>query len=325
LQLKPAPELVARFAERLDRLVPPDASIGVAVSGGPDSLALLLLAAAARPGRIEAATVDHALRPGSAAEAAAVAGLCERLKVQHSTLTAPWDQPPQTAVQERARGERYRLLGLWVAQRGLAALATAHHLEDQAETLLMRLARGAGVRGLGAMRPLGPLPGSREKLVRPLLTWSRAELGEICQAAGLDPVRDPSNEDDRFERVRVRKALAAGEWLDPRAIARSASNLAAADIALDWAAAREWERSVSHAEQQIAYAPGEAPLELRRRIVARAVALLATEGKAAGFRGQEIDELLEALRSGQTATLRGVRCSGGEMWTFAPAPPRRRG
>lgn len=324
MQLKPEPGIVARFAADLDRLVPADTGIGVAVSGGPDSLALLLLACAARPGKIEAATVDHALRPESAAEAKRVADLCEQLGVPHSTLTAQWHEPPETAVQERARAERYRLLGGWLAERGLGALATAHHLDDQAETLLMRLIRGAGVRGLAAIRPIAPVPGGRDKLVRPLLGWSRQELGRVCQAAGVAPVTDPSNDDEQFERVRVRKALAEADWLDPQGLARSAAYLAAADVALDWAAAREWDRSVDSTEQGIAYRPGAAPREIRRRIAARAVAMLATEGKGAGLRGREVERILGILRSGGAATLRGVRCSGGDVWTFAPAPPRRR-
>lgn len=324
MQLAPNPELVARFAAGLDRLVAADAGIGVAVSGGPDSLALLLLAAAARPGKIEAATVDHALRPESAAEAQRVADLCGQLGVPHSILTAQWRAPPETAIQERARAERYRLLRGWLDQRSLGALATAHHLDDQAETLLMRLTRGAGVRGLAAIRPLGSVPGSRQKLVRPLLGWSRLELGQVCQAAGVDPVSDPSNDDEQFERVRMRRAMAEADWLDPRALARSAANLAMADVALDWAAAREWDRSVDSSARGIAYRPDTAPREIRRRIAARAVAMLATEGKGAGLRGREIDGLLGILRSGRAATLRGVRCSGGEVWTFAPAPPRRR-
>lgn len=323
MQLAPDPDLVARFAAGLDRLLPPGESIGVAVSGGSDSFALLLLAAAARPGKIEAASVDHKLRVESAAEAQRVAEVCKLLGVPHFILTAAWDSPPDTAIQQRARAERYRLLGGWLAERKLAALATAHHADDQAETLLMRLTRGAGVRGLAAIRALGPVPGSRHKLVRPLLGWNRSELQQLCEAAGVDPVSDPSNDDEQFERVRVRKALAKAEWLDPQALARSAASLAAADLALEWAAAGEWERLVDSAGGRIAYRPGEAPVEIRRRIAGRAVTLLATEGDGAALRGGEIDRLLGVLRSGRTATLRGVRCSGGEVWTFAPARPRR--
>src|SRR5436305_6193565 len=109
----PEQPLVERFRADLDALIPPDEPVGVAVSGGPDSLALLLLAAAARPGRIEAATVDHALRTGSRDEAETVAAICAHLGAPHAILTAAWDEKPITAIQQRAREERYRVLGQW--------------------------------------------------------------------------------------------------------------------------------------------------------------------------------------------------------------------
>jgi tRNA(Ile)-lysidine synthase len=311
-----------RFASNLDRLVEPQARIGVAVSGGPDSVALLLMAAAARPGRVEAATVDHVLRTGSRHEAEMVGTLCRTLAVPHSILTARWDQPPETAIEERARKERYRLLGYWAEERGLGAIVTAHHAEDQAETVLMRLARGSGVRGLAAIRPRSIASGAHVKLVRPLLRWRRSELEAICSRAGVEPVRDPSNDDEQFERVRVRRSLAELPWLDAGAIARSAAYLSEADDALKWAADNEWRRAVDEHRDRIAYRPGSAPSEIVRRIVARAVRQLATEGDA-DLRGSELDRLLAALRNGDSATLRGVLCSGGSMWKFTRAAPRR--
>lgn len=319
----PGLDVLARFAADLDRLSARGERIGVAVSGGPDSLALLLLASAARPGQVEAATVDHALRPESRLEAARVAALCGRLGVPHATLKVEWRQPPTTAIQERARDKRYRLLGKWVGEHSLAALLTAHHADDQAETLLMRLNRGAGARGLAGMRPLGRIPGAGGgKLLRPLLSWRRAELEAICAAAAIEPVRDPSNEDERFERVRVRDAIASADWLDPQALARSAANLGDADEALDWVVDAEWERAVAKAGAALVYTPA-APLEIRRRIVGRAIATLASEGVEEPLRGPELDRLLAALVKGRAATLRGVLCSGGEQWRFAPAPQRR--
>src|SRR5689334_16392944 len=160
----PERTLVERFAHNLDALIRADSRIGVAVSGGPDSLALLLLVAAARPGQVEAATVDHGFRPESRDEAAMVAGLCDRLGVPHATLTVRWERTPETALQERARKERYRLLGFWAEERGLDAIATAHHADDQAETFLMRVSRGAGVRGLAGMRSRSFVPGSELRL-----------------------------------------------------------------------------------------------------------------------------------------------------------------
>src|SRR5215207_1808786 len=146
------PVFLDRFRADLDALSARGERIGIAVSGGADSLALLLLAAAARPGAVEAATVDHALRRGSREEAEMVANVCAGLGVDHAVLTADWPEPPTSAIQERARDMRYRLLVAWLAERGLSALAAAHHADDQAETLVMRLNRGAGIRGLAAMR-----------------------------------------------------------------------------------------------------------------------------------------------------------------------------
>jgi tRNA(Ile)-lysidine synthase len=314
--------LLDRFAADLDALVAPGARIGIAVSGGPDSLALLLLAAAARPAQVEAATVDHALRPEAAAEAAMVGELCHRLRVPHSVLTVRWSDVPETAIQERARRQRYRLLGYWAEEQGVDALATAHHAGDQAETVLMRLARGSGVKGLAAIRPRSFAPGSRVRLVRPLLQWPRGELERICAEAGIAPAADPSNRDPRFERVRVRSALAGLDWLDPAAIARSAAHLADADEALDWAAAKEWKHHVHERGGLIAYRPHEAPPEIVRRIVARAIRKLATEGDPE-LRGSELERLMGELANGGEATLRGVHCRGGSELRFTPAPPRR--
>src|SRR5437764_354548 len=118
----PGPALVERFSADIDALIAPGARIGVAVSGGPDSLALLLLAASARSAQIEAASVDHALRKGSRAEAELVASVCAALGVPHAILTAEWSEKPITAIQERAREERYRLLADWTKDRGLDAI-----------------------------------------------------------------------------------------------------------------------------------------------------------------------------------------------------------
>jgi len=176
-----------RFRADLDALVSHQARIGVAVSGGPDSLALLLLAAAARPAQVEAATIDHGLRTESRGEAEMVAGVCDRLGVPHAILTARWSEIPETAVQERARKERYLLLGYWAEEHGIDAIVTAHHAEDQAETVLMRLARGAGVRGLAGIRPRSISPGAHVRLIRPLLGWRRSQLERVCGDAGVTP------------------------------------------------------------------------------------------------------------------------------------------
>jgi len=314
--------LLDRFASDLDALIAPAARIGLGVSGGPDSMALLLLAAAVRPGLVEAATVDHALRDGSRAEAEFVALTCAELGVPHVILTAGWKAAPATGLQERARGERYRLLGFWAEERRLDALATAHHADDQAETLLMRLSRGSGVRGLAGMRRRSIAAGTDITLVRPLLGWRRHELVEVCRDAGIAPVLDPSNNDERFERVRVRHSLLERDWLDPAALARSAAHLSDAQTALEWAARQEWTHNARERASAILYRPNGAPDEILRRIASRAVRKLATEGDPE-LRGRELDLVIGALSSGDQITMRGVLCSGGTEWRFTQAPPRR--
>ena len=174
----PDAALIERFQTDLDALIPPGSRLGLAVSGGPDSLALLLLAAAARPGEVEAATVDHGLRPESPDEADMVAGLCEKLGVPHSTLAIEWDIPPTSAIQEQARILRYGALAAWSRDLGLGAVLTGHHLDDQAETMVMRLNRGSGVRGLAGMRRSAPLPGDPEQLLlRPIARLAPQRAG----------------------------------------------------------------------------------------------------------------------------------------------------
>src|SRR4051812_10437262 len=312
-----------RFHRDLDPLIAPGVRIGLAVSGGPDSLALLLLAAAARPGEVEAATVDHALRQESRAEAGMVASVCERLGVPHSILTVEWKKKPETAIQERARAARYGLMARWAQEKGLRALLTAHHLDDQAETFLMRVARGAGVTGLAGMRLVARVPGGAVPLVRPLLGWRHAELEQVCASAGVTPVSDPSNADEQFERVRIRRALADSNWLDPQALALSAGNLAEADAALHWSTSQVWTRLVNEQPSAISFQPEGIPREIRRRLIRRAVLKLAREGNGTELRGRELGQLLQVLASGGKATLRGVLCSGGDVWRFSPAPARR--
>lgn len=184
--------------------------LGVAVSGGGDSMALLALAAA-QPGLVaEAVTLDHGLRPEAAQEAAKVAELCARLGVSHTTLT--WRAGPGRGnLQAAARKARYGLIARWAQGRGLGVLALGHTLDDQAETVLMRLVRGSGVDGLSAMDEVI----RREGLLwlRPLLHVPRAALRTYLRAEGLEWCEDPSNSDMQFQRVRARAALVALEPL----------------------------------------------------------------------------------------------------------------
>ncbi|GMN13736.1 tRNA lysidine(34) synthetase TilS [Altererythrobacter sp. MTPC7] len=310
-----------------------DRRLGLAVSGGPDSLALLVLAHAALPGRIEVASVDHGLRAESASEAAFVAQVCETLDIPCGVLTV--DVGPGN-LQDRARQARYDALAQHFASRGIDAIATAHHADDQAETVLMRLNRGSGLAGLAGIRArsVRPLPsGAQEYLVvRPLLHWRRDELAGIVAECGLTPVRDPSNEDERFDRVQVRKALAGLPWLDPLAIAMSARNLQDAEPVIEDAVAQAWRdcvhRQDADRDDGIVWFEFDHPRAVEIEVVQR---ILRSFGASA--RGSATARLVERLYAHGAGSLGGVAAkralySGApgdsvDAWKFEREPPRR--
>jgi tRNA(Ile)-lysidine synthase len=313
----PAPELVQRFRGDLLALTggAPE-RVGVALSGGGDSLALLLLASAGFPGRVAAATVDHGLRAGSAPEADFAGRVCARGGIAHAVL--PVEVAPQASVQAAAREARYAALTAWAGSAGAAVVLTAHHADDQAETLLMRLLRGSGVAGLAGVRPCLALSPA-VLLCRPLLAWRRATLASIVADAGLSPVDDPSNHDEAFDRVRMRRRLVETPWLDPVAIARSAAALAEADNALDAVADLLFDERVETGAGSATLRPDGIPEALLRRLVTRALTHVAP---AARPRGEQVGALIAALRAGRTLNLGGALCRGGETWRFEPEPPR---
>ena len=188
----------------------------LAVSGGPDSTALMWLAARWRKSlkrgpKLIAITVDHGLRAEARREAAAVQRLARSLGVAHRTLR--WSgRKPSTGLQEAARLERYRLLGKAARAANAQHVLTAHTLDDQAETVLIRLTRGSGVSGLAAMARVAPLPATEGMvLVRPLLEVAKARLVATLRKAGIASADDPSNRDPRYTRVRMRAAMPALE------------------------------------------------------------------------------------------------------------------
>lgn len=346
----PPDALVKRFRDDLIALtgaMPPHGRIGVAVSGGPDSLALLLLARAAMPGCVFAATVDHGLRQEAAEEAAMVGRVCGGLGVQHFILSrdrqpalvpgsarlralaqeVEW-MPDQVRhdgkgtgnVQHKARMLRYGLLADWAAREAIPVIATAHHCDDVAESFLMRALRGAGVSGLARMKARTRLPYAQAEvmLVRPLLNWRSAELSELVRASGLIPAQDPSNRDERFDRARIRALLQREPALDPLALARSAANLADADAAIEWMVEQAWRSRADHKPDAILIDAEDLPDEIRRRLAARALTLFAEN-----WNGEGLDRLMTTLDAGGTGTLAGVRAIGGRPWRFTVAPPRR--
>lgn len=300
----------------LDREAPQGA-IGVAVSGGGDSVALLLMVqswAAARGRRIEAATVDHGLRPESGAEADAVARLSAARGIAHEVLLwQGWDG--RGNLQAAAREARFALLGDWARRQGLSAICLGHTLDDQAETVLMRLARGSGVDGLSAMAPARRQGGML--WLRPLLGARRTALRTFLRAEGVTWAEDPSNEDEDFDRIKARRAMEALAPLGITAegLAETATRLGQQRRVLDAEMAR-----LAALVRQTAPAGAfrlkvgpliEADPEIAMRLLADT--LLRVAGRVYRPRGAALARLLGGLDAG--ASLHGclIRAEGGTV------------
>ena len=325
----PPDAAVARFRGDMARLLArafdgatsvDEARVALAVSGGADSMAMLALAAAAFPGRVTAATFDHHLRQGSAAEAAMVARACAEMGVPHATLSP--DTPiTGSSIQMRARAARYTALTAWAADAG--TLLTAHHADDQAETMLMRLNRASGLAGLAGVRAWRREGGVA--ILRPLLTWRRADLRALATAAMVPFVDDPSNDDPRHDRTRIRGVLAATPALDAARIATSAAWLADAEEVIAVQVERLW-RQHWHGPGR-PFAIGDEPRELQRRLVRRAIADIRatlTIARPPFADSANVEPLLDRLAAWQAAVQGGVKVSPGPNgWSFGAAPPRR--
>ena len=288
--------------------------IGVAVSGGSDSLALLHLFAriqAHRGGALHAVTVDHRLRPEATAEARFVAGMCAGLGVSHDTLV--WDHGRIDGnLQDQARRARYGLIGAWARDRGIGDVVLGHTADDQAETFLMGLARGAGIDGLCGMRRKWEEGGIR--WLRPYLTVPRADLRAYLTRHGITWVDDPSNADDRFQRVKARKVLAA---LKPLGI--TVEGLSAVTDTLSIAQGALKSAAVERASAILRSAAGEVILdrqgfrlthpETARRILIAALRWVSSAAYAP--RAAQMERLQQAIRQGRDATLWGCRLRVG--------------
>jgi tRNA(Ile)-lysidine synthase len=314
----------------------------LAVSGGPDSTALMVLAsrwakAKKRAPKLVAVTVDHRLRAAAAAEAAAVGRLARRLGIAHRTLR--WrGKKPKSGLQEAARNARYRLLAEAAARAGYEHILTAHTLDDQAETVLFRLARGSGLGGLAGMAHAVPLPGFATRgdetvfLVRPLLHIAKARLIATLEAAGIGYSEDPSNRDPRFTRARLRTLMPAlaSEGLDARGLARLAARMRRAESAIEFA--------VGAARAALAPGPWRdrgpvvfdaarfagLPAEVGLRLLGRAIAHAGNEGPVELAKLEALYDGLRLAQSGLRRTLAGALITlGGDRLTVERAPARR--
>ena len=341
-----APVSAAEAKTLLDPLAHASALV-LAVSGGPDSTALMVLAARWRRARkrgpkLLAVTVDHGLRRESAAEARAVKRQARALGVPHRTMR--WDGgKPATGLQEAARLARYRLLARAAHAARAPHVLTAHSLDDQAETVLIRMSRGSGLTGLCGMAAMSPLPASGPggiMLVRPLIGLPKARLIATLARAGIGYVDDPSNRDPRFARARLRGIMPAlaREGLGARRLALLAQRLQRADAAI--------ESAVDAAAAALSEGPwsdrgpirfdaenfARLPAEVALRLLGRAIAHTGHEGR---LRLGKLETLFKALQNEwHNAVSRGSRF----RWTLAGAvltlerdgltveraPPRRR-
>lgn len=301
--------VIARAMTQPDGL-PLDGPLAVAVSGGSDSLGLLLVLrdwTATRGIPLHAVTVDHRLRPEAADEARFVARTAAEWAIPHDILT--WDAGPAPTgnLPDQARRARYGLMTDWARDKGIAAIALGHTADDQAETLLMRLGRGAGIDGLSTMAARHVRDGVT--FLRPALSLRREDLRNVLRAAGQTWVEDPSNDDDSYDRVRLRQAMPRLDelGLGVPALATVSANLAQVRDALDHYTRAEAARLVTQDAGGDVLMPldqwAALPPEIARRLLRAGLTHVAGPGYPP--RGRALDQLMQALRAGRGQPLGG--------------------
>ena len=298
-------------------------SVGLAVSGGPDSLALMILAhewAQRRAGApmLIVYSVDHGLRVEAGAEVMFV--LREAKKLGLAARTLRWDGPkPQTGVQEAARDARYQLIAAAMRQDGVGILVTAHHGDDQAETVLMRLAHGSGLEGLAGMETFSQLAGIG--VFRPLLKTGGHQLHAIVSLAGLTPMQDPGNADTHYERVRWRQAMPglAALGLDTTTLLQFSARARAADAAVSEWADRSYAGLVAIDAFGALLLDAESLARLPRAVAVKLLSrLLAVAGGRQRPRALGTVERLHAMLGGKAA-FRGATALGCRLRLRGPS------
>lgn len=294
------------FSSLMTALGPVDPHVVIAVSGGADSLALCLLSAqwATRTGRrVTALSVDHGLRPQSQDECRWVKEQLSKHGIDHHTLV--WQgEKPENGLQAAARAARYNLLENWCRRYGVRDVLLAHHLDDQAETFVLRLARGSGVDGLGAMQAIS-LQGSL-RLLRPLLGVPKSDLRDYLRAQGQDWIEDPSNENAAFDRVKIRQHMniLADLGLSRERLARTAQSMQRAAASLQHMT-RDWlKKHVQVFEEGYVLVERNGFEGLDEEILLRALARIGTvlSGREYPPRLEKTQRLADHLRQGRDAT-----------------------
>ena len=330
--------LAQRAIEAFGFLVPAGSSLGVAVSGGSDSMALLTLAAGysdAAGVLLKAVTIDHGLRPEAKDEARFVGDMCGAIGVAHDVVA--WERSAQGRVgQDEARRARHAMLAGWAMRHGVERIALGHTRDDRLETFLMRARQGSGWHGLAGPMPNSVSPvwpdGRLMPLIRPLLAFGRDELRTELTSRGATWVEDPSNDATRFERVRMRKLLAR---MSPSA-RRQILNVMEGLMRLRAAVTKD--ALALFGLLQPAGPAGDMGLSLEARHMAGAEAwvrfveavVMAAGGGERAPRRDGLDRLLGRIAAGDPQLARGVTLAGARIWIrkdgflcFGRAPPRR--
>lgn len=315
--------MVQLLEDQVRRIFPQKipAKLGVAVSGGSDSVALLhLLVGQLKQDdvTVQAVTINHNLRKGADAEARDVGAFCRTLGVAHDVLEwTDWDGKGN--LQNEARRARYSLMSDWARQHGVPMVALGHTANDQAETVLMRLARRSGVDGLAGMAARHVAHGI--DWIRPLLGIERQTLRDYLTAQGIGWADDPSNDDIEFDRIKARRALIELNTLgiDVETLTTVAQNMAEARKALNWQTflvAREFGSIDAGAVVLSACKLRTQPDEIQRRLLLRAISWVS--GKGYPPRREAFAALLRALSEGTGSTLDGcqVTIHKGQIWIF---------
>ncbi|WP_371810635.1 tRNA lysidine(34) synthetase TilS [Ruegeria sp. HKCCA5763] len=309
--------LISDLRKRLPDNLP--RKLGVAVSGGGDSVALMhLLHTVAQTEAITlyAVTVDHGLRPEAAQEAEAVARQAATLGLQHDILRwSGWDGVGN--LQDQARQARYNLMTNWAKDNGIGAIALGHTADDQAETLLMRLGRSSGVTGLSGMSPMRQQDGVT--LLRPMLGITRDRLRTYLTEIEASWVEDPSNQDAQFDRIKAREALHGLEPLgiDALSLSRVANNLAQAHEALG-VFAQESARKVTRVDQSDVRVDragfAALPKEIQRRVLLGILEWIAGQGYPP--RQATVEQAMDAIACGQAGSIAGCLLvpKGASVW-----------
>lgn len=288
-------------------------------------MALLWFAHNHYKGPICAATVDHGLRSKAGTEAAYVATMCQQWNIDHQILRP--NSPIAGNIQSAARVVRYELLSQWAKDMQCEYIATAHHADDQLETMVMRINRGSGVAGLAGVRSYNG------NIIRPLLEYRKSELITICQSANIATVDDPSNHDLVYDRVKVRRWIELSESLglepliDPIMAQKTAENLHHAEIALQYSVNILAQHCIETNTSGIILRISNLPLEYQRRLLLRALKMIENKIEP---RGQALNNVINALNNNDISMIGNIKCTpkqdknagGNSHWILTVAPPR---